>query len=152
MTIFLTRHFSTGETHKLRQRKPDKETKSRIKSKCPGQCCGISFLALCLLGCCLLLRNEPLWPAWKHGFQGIREGQDQVFHVCQTGNSSCNLIAPLEAPASNLFPSPCHKCHHVASQTPLTRTAPAGHWDLSRPHIHRSAGSALVLHSSQRPK
>ena len=39
------------------------------------------------------------------------------------GNSSCNLITPLRAPASNLFPSPCHKCHHSASQTPLTRTA-----------------------------
>ena len=38
-------------------------------------------------------------------------------------NSSCNLVTPLRAPASTLFPSPCHKCHHSASQTPLTRTA-----------------------------
>lgn len=84
-----------------------------------------SWLCACWVGASCS-RNEPLWRVCKYGFHRMRNEQDQVFHVCQTGNSSCNLIAPLEAPASNLFPSPCHKCHHVASQTPLTRTAPAG--------------------------
>lgn len=48
----------------------------------------------------------PPQPACKGGSLCTRNEQDQVFHLCQTGNSGCNLIAPLKPQPAISFPHP----------------------------------------------
>lgn len=65
------------------------------------------------------------------------------------GNSSCNLITPLRAPASNLFPSPCHQMPSQCITDSLTCAA-AEHWDPSGPHPQLGrANPASTAHQGQ---